>query len=124
MVLPIVSKFVAAKLNRLGRDALKVFAAIKSPVVLQVRKVDLTSADGKLLMTMLAAVAEMERDRIAERTQPGLARARADGKVLGRPAAQCQAIVEGQSAKQSASALGRRHEVSRSTILAIVKAPA
>ncbi|WP_343027636.1 hypothetical protein [Massilia sp. MP_M2] len=35
---------------------------------------------------MLAAVAGMERDLIVERTQPGLAREKADGKTLGRPA--------------------------------------
>jgi len=34
---------------------------------------------------MLAAVAEMERDLLIERTQAGLARAKAEGKKLGRP---------------------------------------
>ena len=34
---------------------------------------------------MLTAVAEMERDLLIERTQAGLARARSQGKVLGRP---------------------------------------
>ena len=47
-------------------------------------KVDLTSTDGKLLVTVLAAVAEMERDLIVERTQARLARAKAEGKTLGR----------------------------------------
>ena len=35
---------------------------------------------------MLAAVAEMAQDLVVERTQVGLARAKAEGKVLGRPA--------------------------------------
>jgi putative DNA-invertase from lambdoid prophage Rac len=126
---------VVAKLDRLGRDAVDVLATIKSlalleveVVVLQLGKVDLTSTAGKLLVTMLAAVAEMERDLIVERTQAGLARAKADGKTLGRPSkttpAQRQAIVEGYMAKQSVSALARLYDVSRSTVLAIVKAPA
>lgn len=34
---------------------------------------------------MLAAVAEMERDLLVERTQAGLARANGEGKTLGRP---------------------------------------
>jgi len=125
---------VVAKLDRLGRDALDVLATIKSlaaleveVIVLQLGKVDLTSTAGKLFVTMLAAVAEMERDLIVERTQAGLARARADGKTLGRPSkttvAQRQAIVQGYAAKESVSALARLYNVSRSTVLAIVKAP-
>jgi DNA invertase Pin-like site-specific DNA recombinase len=51
----------------------------------QLGSTDLTSSAGKLLLTMLAAVAEMERDLLIERTQAGLARARSEGKVLGRP---------------------------------------
>lgn len=84
---------VVAKLDRLGRDAPDVLATIKSlaalhieVVVLQFGKLDLTSPAGKLMLTMLAAVAEMERDLIVERTQAGLARAKAEGKTLGRPA--------------------------------------
>ncbi|MGV8894036.1 MAG: recombinase family protein [Burkholderiaceae bacterium] len=46
---------------------------------------DLTSTAGKLMLTMLAAIAEMERDLLVERTQAGLARAKAEGKTLGRP---------------------------------------
>lgn len=126
---------VVAKLDRLGRDAVDVLATIKSlalleveVVVLQLGKVDLTSTAGKLLVTMLAAVAEMERDLIVERTQAGLARAKADGKTLGRPVkttpAQREAIVRDYAASQSISALARLHNVSRSTVLAIVKAPA
>jgi putative DNA-invertase from lambdoid prophage Rac len=56
-------------------------------VVLQFGSVDLTSPAGKLLLSMLAAVAEMERDLIVERTKAGLERARAQGKALGRPSA-------------------------------------
>ena len=35
---------------------------------------------------MIAAVAEFERDLLVERTQAGLARAKGEGKILGRPA--------------------------------------
>jgi putative DNA-invertase from lambdoid prophage Rac len=46
---------------------------------------NLASAAGNLILTMLAAVAEMERDLLVERTQAGLERAKSQGKVLGRP---------------------------------------
>lgn len=41
----------------------------------------------RILLTMLAAVAEFERDLIRDRTRAGLARARRDGRRLGRPRA-------------------------------------
>ena len=46
---------------------------------------DLSNAAGRLMANVLAAMANFERDRIRERTMLGLARARAQGKRLGRP---------------------------------------
>lgn len=78
-------------------------------VVLQLGKLDLTSAAGKLILTMLAAVAEIERDLLVERTQSGLERAKAEGKVLGRPSKtsdeQRAAIKVARGAGASVSAL-------------------
>jgi putative DNA-invertase from lambdoid prophage Rac len=83
---------VVSKLDRLGRDALDVAATINllagrkvEVIVHQLGKLDMTSSAGKLMLRMLAAVAEMERDLLVERTQSGLARAKAQGKQLGRP---------------------------------------
>ena len=39
----------------------------------------------KVMITMFSLFAEIERDLISERTKEGLARARKDGKLLGRP---------------------------------------
>jgi putative DNA-invertase from lambdoid prophage Rac len=83
---------VVTKIDRLGRDALDIQSTIKQLKALGVRvfvtqlgATDLTNAAGKMLLAMLAAFAEMERDLIIERTQAGLARARAEGVKLGRP---------------------------------------
>lgn len=83
---------VVTKLDRLGRDAIDVQATVKAleskhvhVQVLQLGHLDLTSAAGKLMVTMLSAVAEMERDLLRERTASGLIRAKAEGKKLGRP---------------------------------------
>lgn len=46
---------------------------------------DLSNAAGRLMANVLAAMANFERDRIRERTILGLARAKAQGKKLGRP---------------------------------------
>ena len=47
--------------------------------------IDLSTAAGRMMANVLAAMANFERDRIRERTLLGLARARAQGKRLGRP---------------------------------------
>ena len=47
--------------------------------------IDTSTSTGKLLLGVLAAVADFERALIVERTLEGLARAKAQGKRLGRP---------------------------------------
>jgi len=47
--------------------------------------IDTSTSTGKLLLGVLAAVAEFERALIVERTLEGLSRAKAQGKRLGRP---------------------------------------
>jgi len=47
--------------------------------------INLNTATGKLHAHILGAFADFERERIRERTNAGLARARAQGKKLGRP---------------------------------------
>jgi DNA invertase Pin-like site-specific DNA recombinase len=46
---------------------------------------DLSSSIGRAMLTIISAFAQLERDIIRERTLAGLARARAQGKILGRP---------------------------------------
>ncbi|WP_229257628.1 recombinase family protein [Duganella callida] len=74
---------------------------------------------------MLAALAEMERDLLLERTAAGLARAKSEGKTLGRPAKttpeQRADIIAKYAAGESVSALARMYDVSRANILGVVK---
>ena len=93
--------------------------------VLQLGDMDLTSGGGKIVLATLAAVAEIERDILIERTNAGIARARADGRKFGRPLAATmatrQAIMEemanaGRSTPPSLSGLARKYGVSRATI--------
>jgi len=121
---------VVAKLDRLGRDAIDVLQTVRQlgergikVIVLQLGDTDLTSSGGKLLLTMLAAVAEMERDLLVERTQAGLARAKAEGKTLGRPPKttpeQRTEILQRLELGDSVSALARLYSVSRANIIGI-----
>jgi DNA invertase Pin-like site-specific DNA recombinase len=74
---------------------------------------------------MLAAVAELERDLLVERTQAGLARAKSEGKTLGRPvktnSTQRADIVKKHSQGETVSSLARLYSVSRATILGILR---
>jgi putative DNA-invertase from lambdoid prophage Rac len=123
---------VVSKLDRLGRDAHDVGATIKAlaarkieVIVLQLGKLDLTSPPGKLMLNMLAAVAEMERDLLVERTQAGLARAKSEGKTLGRPTkttdGQRAEIIDLHSKGSSISALSRIYGISRASVMRIAK---
>jgi DNA invertase Pin-like site-specific DNA recombinase len=47
--------------------------------------IDTTSSTGRLMFSILASFAEFERDIIRERTLAGLAAARAQGRIGGRP---------------------------------------
>ena len=85
---------IVTKLDRLGRNAMDVRATVERLAADGVRVhclalggVDLTSPAGKMTMGVLTAVAEFERDLLIERTHAGMARARAEGKVMGRPPA-------------------------------------
>jgi len=119
---------VVTKLDRLGRSALDVRTTVDHLAAQGVRVhclalggVDLTSPAGKMTMQVLAAVAEFELDLIRERTSAGLARAKGEGKKLGRPSAlapEAVAQVRQRLADGSATVAGlaRELKVGRATI--------
>ena len=119
---------VVTKLDRLGRDVVDILTTIRyltsrniEVIVLQLGKFDLTSTAGKLLLTMLMAVAEMERDLLVERTKMGLLRAKAEGKKLGRPkktnTQQRKEIIQMLEEGVSVSELARIYEISRASVI-------
>lgn len=82
------------KLDRWGRSSLDLLANLRALEDAGVRFIAVTQgidikpggdAMSHLLVTMLAAIAEFERDLIRERTRLGVTRARQRGKRLGRP---------------------------------------
>ncbi|WP_353707362.1 recombinase family protein [Cellulosimicrobium sp. ES-005] len=82
---------VVTKLDRLGRSAAHVARLVRDlderGVTLRslTETIDTSSATGRLMVHVLAAVAQMEADLACERTLGGLAAARARGRVGGRP---------------------------------------
>jgi putative DNA-invertase from lambdoid prophage Rac len=121
---------VVTKLDRLGRNAMDVRTTVEKLAQTGVRVhclalggVDLTSPAGKMTMGVIAAVAEFERDLLIERTQAGLALAKASGKTIGRP----QSLDKGQvaiirqklSEGQSVASLARDFKTSRQTVIRV-----
>lgn len=83
---------VVWKLDRLGRDMKHLVNLIDDMShkkvgfkVLSGAEIDTTTANGRLVFGIFAALAEFERELIKERTQAGLAAARARGRNGGRP---------------------------------------
>lgn len=84
---------LVAELSRLGRNMLEVLNLVnmlmeKGIQLIFVRQPELstTGTHGKLLFAIYSYFAETEREFISVRTKQGLAAARAQGKLLGRPA--------------------------------------
>jgi DNA invertase Pin-like site-specific DNA recombinase len=82
---------VVWKFDRFARSvshllrALETFKALGIEFVSLSEQVDTSTPTGKMVFTVLGAVAELERSLIAERVKAGLRNARAKGKRLGRP---------------------------------------
>ena len=126
---------IVTKLDRLGRNAMDVRASVERLASMGVRVhclalggVDLTSPAGRMTMGVIAAVAEFERDLLVERTQSGLSRAKAQGKVLGRPrsvdAHASKLVVERLQRGEAVAALAREYGTSRQSIMRIRAAQA
>jgi DNA invertase Pin-like site-specific DNA recombinase len=65
--------------------ALETFDSLGIQFVSLSEQVDTSTPAGKMVFTVLGAVAELERSMIVERVRAGLRNARAKGKHLGRP---------------------------------------
>jgi DNA invertase Pin-like site-specific DNA recombinase len=82
---------VVWRLDRLGRNlkhlilTLDEFTSLGVAFVSLGEGIDATTAAGRLQLAVLGAIAQFERERIVERVRAGLARAKAQGKRLGRP---------------------------------------
>ncbi len=92
-------------------DSLEEFRALGIDFVSYTEGVDTTTPTGQLLFHIVGAVAQFERDLIAERVRAGIAHAKAMGKRIGRPRAPIDTSAvatlraQGQSLREIAKAL-------------------
>ncbi len=121
---------VVTKMDRLGRNAMDVRSTVERLEASGVRVyclalggADLTSPAGKMTMQVINAVAEFERDLLIERTNAGISRAKAEGKVFGRPSALTgsqRAVVLSQLALGvSVAQVAKNFDTSRQTIMRV-----
>ena len=85
--------------------------------------IDTSSPLGSAIFTIISAVAQLERDIIAERVKAGLRRAKENGKVIGRPKA-FFSIEEARKLRLrglSLREIGEKTGVSRTTVLNYLK---
>lgn len=121
---------IVTKLDRLGRDAIDVSITVVKLEKMGIKihclalgGVDLTSSAGKMTMGVINAVAQFERDLLIERTQSGLARAKSNGKTIGRPKVfselQRAQITNQLQEGSTIAAIARNFNTSRQTIMRI-----
>ena len=126
---------LVAELSRWGRSTLDLLHTLKE---LEARRVsviamsglafDLTTPHGRMLATIIAGIADFERELIQERIRSGIAAAKARGKRLGRQKGQrpksdrlaprVLALIE---KGRSYRLIGREVGLSKNTVAAIVK---
>lgn len=81
---------VVSAIDRLGRNTLDVLNTVellkdKGVSLISIREgFDLSTPIGQAMLTMLSAVAQLERDNIKSRQMAGIEKARSEGKALGR----------------------------------------
>lgn len=116
-------------IDRMGRSTLDVLKAAEGferrgvELLIVKQNVDTTTPLGKLLLAIVAAVAQMERELISERTREGIAARRAKGLPLGRvailvPRDQVMAVVREE---KTAVEVSRETGISVSTVRARVR---
>lgn len=115
---------VVWKLDRLGRNTQEVLATFEEltkkgvqVMVLMNRELDTTTPTGRLMITILAAVAQIEREFTVERTKAGLASARAAGRFGGRVSKVTDEAIEAAWNALGATGAAKKLKLSRVQVI-------
>ena len=85
--------------------------------------IDTSGPMGRMFLTMVGSIAELERSLIVERIRAGMRRAKLEGQRLGRAPLDVDrvAIVRDRLSGMSLTQVAKRHRVSRATVVRLVK---
>jgi DNA invertase Pin-like site-specific DNA recombinase len=119
---------IVARFDRFARStrhlivALEEFSSLGVDFISLGESIDTSTAMGKMIFTVLGAVAELERNIIRERVTMGLYRARKQGKQLGRPkvVVDREKVRELYQAGSSVRAIAAQLGLTKSTVHSIV----
>ncbi len=98
--------------------ALEEFRNLGIDFVSYQENIDTSSPLGSAIFTIISAVAQLERDIIAERVKAGLRRAKENGKKLGRPSLQVdvEKVLQMRAEGLSLRAIAKASGISRTTV--------
>ncbi|MCP1240827.1 recombinase family protein [Acetobacter lovaniensis] len=130
-----IDVILVTELSRWGRSTIDLISTLQelesyrvSLIAITGMTFDLATPHGRMLATVLAGIAEFERDLISERVKSGLAAARARGKVLGRQKGQrpksdrlAPKVLALVAEKRSYRWIARDLGISKNTVAAIVQ---
>lgn len=129
-----IDAIFVSELSRWGRSTTDLLSTLNelsdrnvSLLTLNGLAYDRTTANGRLMTTVLAGIAEFERDLISQRVKSGLAAARARGTVLGRKPGHCPTdrktgkVMELHAEGLSYRLIGRNIGLSKNTVMRIVQ---
>lgn len=126
--LKVNDKLVITKLDRLGRstsEMLFIFEILKKKSVELISlddHIDTSGVYGKMIFTIISAVAEAERARILERTKEGWLKAKELGIKFGRKRnANYQAIIEEYQKGMKVADIAKKFSVHRANVYYIIK---
>jgi len=85
--------------------------------------IDTSGPMGRLFMTLISSIAELESDLIRERVRAGMRRARLEGRQIGRARLDIdrQQVVIDRCSGMSLTQVARKHGISRASVCRMVK---
>ena len=122
--------FVVTKLDRLARSTAHLLDIAnqleKKGVGLKILNlgIDTSTPTGKMLLTMLGAIAQFEREIMLERQKEGIAKAKAEGKFKGRkPIAQevIEEVLKFSETRMSRREVAQRLNIGEASVYRILK---
>lgn len=130
-----IDVILVTELSRWGRSTIDLLDTLRmlesygvSLIAMSGMTFDLTTPHGRMMATLLAGIAEFERDLISERVKSGLAAAKARGKKLGRQPGQrpksdrlAPQVIAAVQCGRSYRWIAYDLKISKNTVAAIIK---
>ena len=130
-----IDVILVTELTRWGRSTIDLLHTLNNIQVWNVSLIaqtglqfDLRTPQGKLIASLMAALAEFERDLIRERIKSGIAAAKARGQIFGRRPGQyiksgklTPKVLQMIKAGQSYRGIAKTLKISKNTVVEVVK---